>query len=100
MKRWHIDDSLWNKLEHLADEAKMDWFYVETIGRRTLTAEEIMDLKCALTDVTVEIYILKYGKKDFYAIYDFFIETVGLEWFEHFQIERGIINATCGDKNG
>lgn len=100
MKRWHVDGNLWNKLEHLADEAKMDWFYIETIGRVTLTAEEVMDLKCALTDVTVEAYILKYGKEDFYDIYDFFAKTVGLELFEHLQIERGIINATCGRKNG
>lgn len=100
MKRWHVDDNLWNKLELLADEAKMSWFYVETIGRRTLTAEEIMDLKCAMTDATVEAYILKYGKKDFYEIYDFFVKTVGFELFEYLQVERGIINATCGRKNG
>lgn len=100
MKRWHVDDKLWIKLEHLADEAKMDWFYIDLIARRTITAEELSDLSCALTDATVEAYILKYGKEDFYEVYDFFVKTIGLRLFEHLQIERGIINATCGGKNG
>lgn len=45
--RIRIPDDLWNLLSKLTDNARMDWFYDEFIGRKTISKECLDDASCA-----------------------------------------------------
>lgn len=68
-KRYVVTNSLWNALEKLASNAKMDWFYEETYSRKTLTADEISDVYCAF----IKQNFFRLEDKEILLCYDFFV---------------------------
>ena len=58
--RFKIPDDLWNLLSKLADNAKMDWFYDEFFGRKTITRECLDDLSNAFN--ATNLYNLNYAE--------------------------------------
>lgn len=50
----HVSNEEWNALSHLADAAKMDWFYEETFEQEKLKIQDLNDLSTAWLSENLE----------------------------------------------
>lgn len=67
-KRISITNENWNLLSKLTENAKMNWFYEETISRKTISMEHIKDAYCAF--LTQNFYNM--SDKEILQIYECF----------------------------